>query len=613
MTKEDKLPVLALHSDPNTRRHQRPTDPDKLSDAFAALRQALEPDTRTPVPTPVPEAENRPSDSFTPVGAPTVWSTVATPNAPKPVGRGGVAAGAVTRTGQTPDTAARRITSIYLPRFAMDRWDRWMRKTQMEPAPEAPVALAIDGGHGPVIYATNDAAQTAGVHIGSRVVDMRALCPDLRIDYADTNGDAAALGRLMLWTRRWCPWTAVDGHDGLIMDTTGSDHLWGGEAAMLRDIEGRLAQLGFRARIATAPTHGAAWALSRIGGTRETCTPDMHSARMNALPVRALRIDSDTCLLLQRLGLKTVGDLAAVPRISLARRFSRAPLAQNPLLRLDQMMGDLAEPISAAEDPPRFSVQANLSEPIQDPTPHLPDLCHALCHDLAAQDFGARRICLSVFRTDGEVRHITVTTAQASRDADHLCRLFDGKLDALDPGFGFDLITLTAPVSESLKRVQTRLDRTNSDGTAFAQLIDRLRARLGAHKVTQLNARESHIPERAFGHIDMLTRPLTPKVPFTTNRPTKLLSPPEEIRVLYQVPEGPPAQFAWRKVTHRIVRYAGPERVAPEWWHDMPSARLRDYYKVEVRTAQRYWLYRDGVLGDSRGTPPRWFMHGLHA
>ena len=89
--------------------------------------------------------------------------------------------------------------------------------------------------------------------------------------------------------------------------------------------------------------------------------------------------------------------------------------------------------------------------------------------------------------------------------------------------------------------------------------------------------------------------------------------PPTEIRVLYAVPEGPPAQFLWRGQTCRVARWAGPERIAPEWWADRPGTRLRDYYRVEDATGLRLWLYREGLAGDGRGGAPRWFVHGVFA
>ena len=93
----------------------------------------------------------------------------------------------------------------------------------------------------------------------------------------------------------------------------------------------------------------------------------------------------------------------------------------------------------------------------------------------------------------------------------------------------------------------------------------------------------------------------------------RLFDHPEEVHVLYAVPEGPPAQFVWRRQTHRVARYAGPERIAPEWWADRPGTRLRDYYRVEDHLGARFWIFRSGRDGDGRGGPPAWFVHGVFA
>ena len=601
------------------------TDPDDLARAITALRGALEGEGRRPKPITKPP---QPEESFSPVGIPVgiprpTWraGTTAPPD-PHKVGRVGAAAGAVTPpTDQT--TTDRRILSLHLPRSAMERFTRDLTRRGEAVPDDLPMALAIEGPHGPVVHATNRAAEREGVHAGARVVDMRALCPTLRVDYADTGGDKAALHKLMLWTRRWCPWTTTDGASGIVMDTSGSDHLLGGEAAMLRQIEERLSHLGLTAALAIAPTHGAAWALARFGGIRETCALADLPARMAPLPVRALRLDGDTVMLLKRLGLKTVGDLAAVPRISLARRFSRAPLPANPLLRLDQMLGRLAEPLNAPDDPPQFAVQTNLPETVQDPTPHLPALCAELCAGLFAAGYGARRVILTIYRSDGEVSWVQAATSQPTRDAAHMAKLFEGKLEKIDPGFGFDLITLAAAVAESLATIQTRLDGGADDGAELGKLIDRLSARFGPGKLRRPTPQASHIPERQerWGPAmsDMGANAGTAPTPLRTERPIRLFDPPEEIRVVYAVPEGPPAQFIWRRVTHRVTRFAGPERIAPEWWADKPGTRLRDYYRIEDQTGRRFWLYREGVLGDGRGDPdrnesaPRWFVQGAFA
>ena len=607
MSRQDKLPVLALAA-AATRLRPPPGD---LARALTVLRQA-ETHAQTQDAAEARTARDRGAPPRPP--HPTWRAGSPAPGAGRRMaGRAGVTPQECSRTtGPQDKSLTRRIVSLHLPSFSMDRWQAWARRQPDAPPEDLPVALATEGPHGPVVHAANRAARAEGIHPGARIVDMRALCPNLRIVYADLQGDRAALQKLMLWMRRWCPWTAVDGTDGLVLDTTGSDHLWGGEATMLRDMEEKLSLLGLTAQLALAPTHGAAWALARYGGARLIATPDTLAHMTAPLPARALRLDADTVLTLQRLGLKTVGDIAAVPRISLARRFSRAELPGNPLLRLDQLTGRLAEPVSAPDAPPRFAVQARLAEPVEDPTPHLPGLCDELCAGLAAAGFGARRVTVTVYRTDGEVRHVTVACARPSRDAAHLARLFAGKLETIDPGFGFDLITLGASVAEDLAPAQTRLDGRADETDALARLVDRLTARLGEAALRSPGPAPSHIPERAEHWQPAMAGPHGPATP-RPDRPVRLFDHPEEIRVLYAVPEGPPAQFLWRRVTHRVARFAGPERIAPEWWRDRPGSRLRDYYRIEDHLGHRYWIFREGILDDGRGEVPRWFLHGAFA
>jgi protein ImuB len=475
---------------------------------------------------------------------------------------------------------------------------------------EVAVALSVEGPHGPVIHAANRAARLAGITVGARVVDMRAICPDLHVEYADPQGDRHALERLMLWSRRWCPWTVVDGADGLILDTTGSDHLWGGEAAMLAEIEARLSLLGLTARLAVAPTWGAAWALARYATVRAICPEGRIAAMLATLPVMGLRLEAETVLLLQRLGLKTIGALAAVPRLSLARRFVQSYLAANPLLRLDQATGILGEPVASKDAPTRIRAEARLAEPIQDPTHFLPLLCSDLCSQMAQLQVGCRKLNLTVYRTDGEVSAVDLVIAAPSRDAPHLHGLFKGKLERINPGFGFDLITLDAEMVEKLGAAQARLDGAEAEDLHLPQLMDRLAARFGSQAVQQPRLQASHIPERAETWEAVTATTVAAPI---MERPIRLLAHPEEVRVLYAVPEGPPAQFVWRRQTHRVTRYEGPERIAPEWWKDRPGTRLRDYFKVEDQGGRRLWLYREGLHEDGRGGDPRWFLHGIFA
>jgi protein ImuB len=102
-------------------------------------------------------------------------------------------------------------------------------------------------------------------------------------------------------------------------------------------------------------------------------------------------------------------------------------------------------------------------------------------------------------------------------------------------------------------------------------------------------------------------------------RPLRLFERPEQIKVIAEVPDGPPARFVWRRATHAVVRTEGPERVAMEWWRAGSATLTRDYFRVEDEEGLRFWLYRDGLydreIEQQEGKPvqPNWFMHGLFA
>nr|WP_010392456.1 DNA polymerase Y family protein [Paracoccus sp. TRP] len=503
----------------------------------------------------------------------------------------------------------RRIVSISLPRLAIESWLSRAAKRGDDWPETVPLALSVPGTHGPVLHAVNRAAEEAGARIGARAVDSRAICPALRIEQAEPEQDAARLARLAFWARRWGPWSTPDGDDGILIDTTGTAHLFGGEAAMLARIQAHFARAGLTAKLALAPTRGTAWALARFGPERAICTDPLPA--LAPLPVAGLRLSDETQLLLRRLGLKTIGDLAAIPRLSLMRRFARAGAQDSPLIRLDQALGRAAEPLDAPEPAPEFAAEARLAEPVVDPSDWLPELLERLCAQLAAADRGCRRLCLSVFRIDGERRDIRVSMAAPTREAAHLLRLFDGRSERLDPGYGFDLIRLAAEAVEPLTAAQPGLDGAAPSGLALARLVDRLAARFGPTAISRPLPHESHIPERA----EIPGPPLAaiPAPPARADRPIRLLSPAEEIRVLYVIPEGPPAQFIWRRQTLRVARHAGPERIAPEWWRDRPGTRLRDYFRIEDDTGLRLWIYREGLIHDGRGGAPRWFLHGIFA
>ncbi|MBX9644295.1 MAG: DNA polymerase Y family protein, partial [Novosphingobium sp.] len=533
------------------------------------------------------------------------------------------------------------------------------------------------------------AAREQGVRAGAMLTDARAICPALAVAPGDPAGDLAFLERLALWAQRWGPWSALDPPDGVLVDVIGVAHLYGGESALLADAARRLTARGLTARLALAPTAGAAWALSHYGeflpgtGRGTILAEDGGGARagfpegaarsgipagapppcfawspspdgggmLSELPIAALRLDPVTQLVLRRLGLKRVGELSGVARDALARRFRsvRAPAA-NPLVRLDQLLGRVPEPLLPVLAKPVPLVQRRLAEPIRHRSllgRVVEDLAEDLVRLLEGQGQGARRIELALWKVDGEVLVRKLELAEASRDAAHLVRLFAARLDDLDAGFGIELARLAAPWCQPLALSQRDLEAAAEvHGTSLAACIDRLSVRLGEAAVRRAELYPSHWPERAQRWVSLLGAPSTsvdglqhrpapparPPVHGTLwvvgpgeragvassreagqIRPLKLLDRAEPIAVIHASPDDLPRRFSWRGQVHEVLRAEGPERIAPEWWRERGGARLRDYYRVEDGEGRRYWIYRHGHAADGRGGLPEWYLQGLHA
>jgi protein ImuB len=521
----------------------------------------------------------------------------------------------------------RRVLSIWLPHLAAERWARTSGC-----APDTPVALTVEGTHGPVIHAVTRAAVERGANIGTRLTDARALDPSLVAVPADPDGDFALVQRLARWAGRWSPLVEVDGSDGLRLDVGGVAHLFGGEARLVANVRERFATLGLTVRVAIAPTASAAWALARFNNQPCPARGDGLNTLLAPLPVAALRLPQHATRTLERLGLKTIGTLAGIERRSLARRFREA---DNPIDALDRMLGRKPEPLTATPCDPPPRVLLRLEEPAVYPeaaSQALERLIPELAPQLEQKRLGARHLTLTGFRVDGSVAIASVATSIASREPRHLARLLADKAAALDPGFGFDAFALEASWAEPRGAAQASLVDEPSGERDVARLLDRLTVKLGRERVRRPVARESHLPERASGWAPAISLPLPlakggrgEGMSFVPNRPSpnpsrkregnicpqRLLDRPEPIDVMYATPEGVPRRFVWRRVVHDIARVEGPERIAPEWWRQRSTARLRDYYRVEDDDGRRYWIYREGVIGDGRGGLPAWYLHGL--
>jgi protein ImuB len=502
-----------------------------------------------------------------------------------------------------------RVVSLFLPTWSTDRVRR--KGGDAAPPAEAPLILIGREGNRRVVLAADGAAQAAGLRPGVPVTKAQVLVPGLVVQNADPAADAEALDRLAIWLLRFAPVVAADPPDGIVIDSTGADHLHGGEAAMLDGLIGRLAMSGIVARAAIADTWGAARALARYAARPTIIAPLGHGQSiLEPLPLDALRIAASTIAGLRTLGFERIGDLLAQPRAPLTLRFG-PEIAH----RIDQALGNGAEPIAPIRSPDLMEVRRAFAEPIgaaETIARYIGKLVVQLCELLEVRGLGARRLDLICHRVDNRAQAVRVGMATPVRDARRLTRLLCDKIETISPGFGIEVMTLAATVAEPIERkqiVSSLIDETVPD---VSDLIDTLMNRVGERAIYRLAPVASDVPERSVCRIPAMAADTGASWPGHWPRPSRLLPQPEPVETVALLPDHPPVSFTWRGVRRRVKRGDGPERVFGEWWkRDAELVAVRDYFQVEDDAGERYWLYRAGDGEDAATGSHRWFLHGV--
>ena len=470
------------------------------------------------------------------------------------------------------------------------------------------------------------AARASGIRPGDVLAKAQARVPTLITHDADPEADAAALTRLAGWANRYTPLVSADPPDGLWLDTTGCDHLHGGEAAMLADLRTRLEQAGYAVRAAVADTPGAAHAVARHGTSPVTVMPTGLAATVAALdglPIEALRLADEARYAVRRIGIDRIGTLLSHMgrgRGPLTRR-----LGADVTTRLDQALGHVHEPLNPLLPTEAIAHRLSFAEPLgtaDSLAAAVALLVEAVCGQLERAGQGALRLDLIYQAMDQTVQAVRVGTARPTRSVAHLTRILTATIDRIEAERGIERIHLVASLTDTLTLTQTSCG--GSTDATVAELVDRLTARLGTWSVWRAIVVARALPEQSVARLPPLGTAVTgrPRSAPPPPRPLRLLDPPQPIDVMALLPDHPPALFIWRRQRHRIRRADGPERLVAPWWPDVnasavngqvpPVWTVRDYYTVEDEAGLRYWLMRNGDGVHSETGDLSWFLHGLY-
>ncbi len=450
--------------------------------------------------------------------------------------------------------------------------------------------------------------------------------------------DRHALQSLAQWSLKFSPLVGLDDEnsaEGLLLDTSGCEHLFGGERGLALHMQGNLKHWGYSVRSAVADTIGTAWALARyapqpltiVPANRHAATLGCHSERSEespstekkilrsaqddsldaiySLPVEALRLSASVVLQLRELDIRSIGQLHDLPRASLPSRFG-----PDVLLRLDQALGlipEQIEPIHVAEPPSATWSNDETLDDQRGVSIILKRLLRRVLHQLASRRHGI--LCLECRLDCGsDLVRFSVRLARATATFSRLDELVQLELERVRISGPVSLIRIEATDTIPLGTQQPELfeaQQQHNQGE-LTQLIERLSSRLGAEAVCRPHLISDAQPEHASCLLPCIDRGPSPAdddstACVTTFRPLHLLEWPLAVRVVSVFPAGPPIRFEWDR-PYVVSRSWGPERIATGWWRS-PHVE-RDYYRIEAEGGKRFWLFRDIKDGD-------WYLHGV--
>jgi protein ImuB len=399
---------------------------------------------------------------------------------------------------------------------------------------------------------------------------------------------------------------------GLVLETGGSERLFGGRAQLHRRIRRGLISLGYRAAFGYAPTPGAAWLIgaARAGGlpANDAQAGGQLPAALAPLPLTMLEWDADTTATLHALGLATLGQLLALPRDAFARRFGAQRLDQ-----LDRALGLRPDPQPAFSLPARFAAHIELpadvtqSEQLMFPAHRL---LRSLEGFLRGHDAGAAELVFTAHHNSRGAQPVTATPivlvlAAPERDAGRLAKLLAERLTRIslpEPAIGLSLtVDRLAPFQALNASLLPPSQDSVRDGLDWLQLAETLHARLGSERVFQLHAVDDHRPEHAIRIVPLATERGSTRIaalPCAQQRPLMILPAPQ---LLPQHDEHP-------GYGGRLALLAGPERIEAGWWDfgdpHRPTVH-RDYFVARNERGQTLWIYRE------LKQPRRWYLQGF--
>lgn len=508
-----------------------------------------------------------------------------------------------------------RMACIDLPAFPLQLLLR--RETAWGAHPVAVVEQ--DRPQGRLLW-VNERARAARILPGMRYAAALSLAGELRAAEVSEREIGRAVDVITRWLRRFTPEVEpAAGDPGLFwLNAAGLEGLYPSLGAWAEQIRAGFARARLTASVVVGHTLFGTAALAKSALAISPAPPAVALAKAGTVtffdtseaerdvayqvPIDRLSFAPAVRDVLEKLGVRTVGDFAALPAAGIARRLG--PEAEH-LHRLARGAKGLFQP--RAPEPP-LEQHMHLDYTERDVTRLMAIvtcMLPRLLKTLVVRGLALTAVQL-VFRLErGGTRQESLRPAAPTLEAKPLLELIRLRLDSLRPEMarardGVTELRLAAE-GEPAEADQLELfaEHAHRDREAAARALARVRAVFGNDVVVRARLEEGHLPEAQFAWEPLRTLPVAQPGAVTTRclvrrietRPLRL---PARSRhepdgwMLRGLAEGP------------VVRVHGPYVVSGGWWR---KAIHREYHFAETQSGDILWTYYDRVRR-------RWFLQG---
>jgi len=498
-----------------------------------------------------------------------------------------------------------RLACLYVPDFPLAALLRMQPELRGE-------ALAVADGTGPraTLLAVAPAAARRGVRRGLSVAQAVAVDADLLVQQRSPDTLRAAQAALCDAAESFSPRVEDAGEGIAYLDLDGLGSLFASESQLANALAQRAAHLGLEALVGVAGSKVAAYLAARNGGGVTVIPRGEEWSFLAPAPVTLLEPSPVLAATMQRWGIRSIGDLAALPASAVGTR-----LGPEGVRLVHRARGEDERPLLPRAAPLHFEEGVDLDYGLEGMEPFLFVLravLDRLTARLAVRGLvcGDLRLSLRLATRGRDER--TVVVAVPSNEVKVLLTLVRLQLEAHPPAAAIDALRVAA-VAERLRAAQ--LDLFRPHGPAPAQLgvtLARLTAICGADRVGTPVVADSHRPDAyevreggtgLGGYGIRASTPLTP-TPLTPNPiplALRAVRPPQAIDVFCE--RDRPEFIRGSGFAGRVVHAAGPWRVHADWWNE--QAATRDYNDVQLSDGGVYRLYYERVQHG-------WFVDGVY-